>query len=149
MTFMQELRWCLPIICKVGFRLIYTFGFGLIAMVLHEFGHFLSARALGIRVKRIGLCWKGVYVVREAGSPLRSLCVSLAGPLTNATLLLFWHWSKPFALANLCFALVNILPFRGSDGDRVLNYCGEIHRRSLACDPITLVVEPLDRPVAY
>ena len=34
------------------------------------------------------MCMKGMYIVREAGSPTKNLLISLAGPLTNVALLL-------------------------------------------------------------
>ena len=92
---------------------------GILAMVLHEFGHLVTSLMVGIKVKSVGMCMKGMYIVREAGSPMKNMLVSLAGPLTNvALLLLFWHVSTTFALANLCFAICNLAPVRGSDGDR-------------------------------
>lgn len=102
----------------------------IIAMALHELGHLVTALALGIRVKSVGFCWKGAYVVREPGPPLKGLMVSLAGPLTNAALLLFWDRSRIFGIANLCFAIVNLLPIQGSDGDRIMNICQEISKES-------------------
>jgi len=89
-------------------------------MVLHEVGHLLAALALGIKIRSVGLRWKGLYTVREAGPPAKSLLISLAGPLTNAVLLFGWHWSPTFGLANLCFAVCNLLPIDGSDGERAL-----------------------------
>jgi Zn-dependent protease len=101
------------------------FVLGLLAMLLHEAGHLLAALALGIKIKSVALRWKGLATVREAGPPDKNLLVSLAGPFTNVLLLLLWHWSPRFGLANLCFAAVNLLPINGSDGDRALN-CLEI-----------------------
>ena len=104
---------------------------GLSAMVLHEFGHVVTSLMVGIRVKSIGLCMKGMYVVREAGSPAKNLLVSLAGPLTNvALILLFWHTSRTFTLANLCLAICNLAPVHGSDGDRALRCLEEMQRES-------------------
>ena len=37
------------------------------AIALHEFAHVIAALCLGVKVKRFGLCWRGVYIVREAG----------------------------------------------------------------------------------
>ena len=91
---------------------------GLVAATLHEVGHLLAARAVGVNVKAIGFTWKGMYMVREAGPPAKNLLVSLAGPLMNATLLLFWPLSPAFGLANLCFAFCNLLPIQNSDGER-------------------------------
>lgn len=93
---------------------------GILAMLLHEIGHILAALALGIRVRTVGLRWKGLYTVREAGPPTKNALVSLAGPLTNALLIVLWvHWPT-FGLANLCFAFFNLLPIQGSDGERIL-----------------------------
>ena len=110
-----------------------TLFLGLSAMVLHEFGHLVTSLMVGVKVKGIGLCAKGMYVVREAGSPMKNLVVSLAGPLTNvALLLLFWHASPMFTLANLCFAVCNLAPVKGSDGDRVLMCLEEMQKHSTA-----------------
>jgi Zn-dependent protease len=107
-----NLRWSLPILQGIGL--------GLGAMVLHEAAHVVAALALGIEVKRVGLGWKGIYTVRDQGTPGKNALVSLAGPLTNLVLILCWHWWPTFGLANLCVGAVNLLPIEGSDGLRVL-----------------------------
>src|SRR5579859_398671 len=118
--------------------LVGTLFLGLSAMVLHEFGHLVTSWMVGIKVKSVGLCMKGMYVVREAGSPAKNMLVSLAGPLTNvAFILLFWHVSTIFTLANLCFAICNLAPVRGSDGDRALACFEQMQRESAsAATPI-------------
>lgn len=105
-------HWLLPV--------FWGMGLGVLAMVLHECGHMLAALVLGVQVKSLGFRWKGFYVVRDAGTPTKNLFISLAGPLTNAVLLLGWPLSKRLFLANLCCAFVNLLPIQGSDGDRAL-----------------------------
>jgi Zn-dependent protease len=103
---------------------------GLGAMVLHEAGHLAYAWALGVKVKRIGVSLKGVYIVRAPGSSYQNLMISLAGPLTNVASLFLWHQYPLFGLANLYFVVFNLLPLRGSDGSRVLEilntYWGEM-----------------------
>ena len=100
-------------------------------MVLHEFGHLATSLMVGIKVKSIGLCMKGMYIVREAGSPAKNLLISLAGPLTNvALILLFWHVSTKFVLANLCLAICNLVPIKGSDGDRALVCIEQMQKQS-------------------
>ncbi len=95
---------------------------GLLAMALHETGHLITSLAVGLKVKGVGLCLKGFYIVREAGTPSKNLLVTLAGPLTNiALLIIFWHASSVFTLANMCFAICNLAPVKGSDGDRALD----------------------------
>ncbi|MFZ0743996.1 MAG: hypothetical protein WAM85_06300 [Terracidiphilus sp.] len=92
---------------------------GVLAMALHEAAHLAMALAVGVRIKKIGFHWKGLYTLREAGSPAKNALISLAGPLANLALLLTWHWSATFGIANLCFTFFNLLPLQGSDGDRV------------------------------
>ncbi len=93
---------------------------GVLAMFLHESGHLVAAFALGVRVKTVGLRWKGLYTVREAGTPAENILISLAGPSTNLLLMLLWPLSENFFLANLCYAAFNLLPIEGSDGERVM-----------------------------
>ncbi len=108
-----------------------TLFLGLLAMVLHETGHLVTSLMVGIKVKSVGLCMKGMYVVREAGPPAKNLVVSLAGPLTNvALLLLFWHTSRTFTLANMCLAICNLVPIRGSDGDRAWTCVEEMQKEA-------------------
>lgn len=115
------------------FSLAGTLFLGLTAMVLHEFGHVATSLMLGIKVKTIGLCMKGMYVVREAGSPAKNLLISLTGPLTNvALILLFWGHSPKFVLANVCLAFFNLVPVKGSDGDRALDCLQQMQKESAA-----------------
>lgn len=108
-----------------------TMFLGVSAMVLHEFGHLATSLMIGVKVKSVGMCMKGMYIVREAGSPMKNLLVSLAGPLTNvALILLFWHVSPTFTLANMCLAICNLAPVRGSDGDRVWTCFEQMQRES-------------------
>jgi Zn-dependent protease len=93
---------------------------GVLAMTLHEAAHLVTALILGVKVKNVGFCWKGLYTVREAGPPAKNLLISLAGPLTNLLLIACWPLSRSFGLANLCFFFFNLIPLQGSDGDRAL-----------------------------
>ncbi len=112
-----DLYWFFPVV-KGAF-------FGLLAMALHEVGHLCAALGVGLRVKRVGLGWKGMYTVREAGPPGKNVVVSAAGPAANLLLIAFWAWSPIFGLANLCCGVCNLLPIPGSDGERILGLLRE------------------------
>jgi len=92
---------------------------GVLAMVLHECGHLAAAAALGVRIKRVGIQWKGIFTVREQGTVRQNLIIALAGPSVNLLLIALGPWLPMFSLANLCCVLVNMLPIKGSDGFRV------------------------------
>jgi Zn-dependent protease len=92
----------------------------LAVVVLHELGHLAAAFSLGIPVKRVGVTWKGMYIVRETGPAMANLITTLAGPLLNLALAIAWPVSREFALANMVFAIGNLLPLQGSDGLRAL-----------------------------
>lgn len=95
-------------------------GLGVLAMLLHECGHLLTAFALGVRVKKVGMKWnKGLYIIREQGAVHQNLLIALAGPLVNMLMISTGHSVPLFALANCCCALANMLPIEGSDGCRV------------------------------
>jgi Zn-dependent protease len=91
------------------------------AVLLHEMAHVLAARASGIRVKRVGIAWKGPYIVREQGPAVANLCIALAGPVLNLALALsFWRFAPQFGLVNLALGGYNLLPIRGLDGCHAL-----------------------------
>ncbi len=119
------LHWSLPVLEWFS-PVLEGFLLGLLALVLHELGHALAATIVGVRVKGIGLDWKGLYLRREAGTPAKNLIISAAGPLTNILLVTFWAWWPMFGLANACYALFNMLPLPGADGERVMRCWLEI-----------------------
>src|SRR5690349_16486846 len=81
---------------RAGFAATYIL-LAVFALAIHEAGHILSAIALGIRVKQIGITWRGPFIVREQGSPAASAVVSLAGPVLNVILaLVYWEASPLF-----------------------------------------------------
>jgi Zn-dependent protease len=92
-----------------------------VGLIVHEAGHVCAARPFGLRLKRIGLTWRGPYVIRETGAPMVNVIVSAAGPLVNLVLAaLAWHDLRAFAFANLILGLANLVPTRNSDGRRIL-----------------------------
>jgi Zn-dependent protease len=94
---------------------------GIPAMFFHECGHIAVALFCGVKIKKVGLSWMGLYTVREAGPRWANLCVSFAGPAANFALAFALRNMLPgFAWINLVAALFNLLPIPNSDGSRIL-----------------------------
>src|SRR5258707_7658802 len=88
-------------------------GSAALAVLLHESAHLVAAYLGGVRVKHVGLSWRGPYIVREPGTPLQNTFVSLSGPAMNLLLcLLCWRLSETFAFVNGFLAVMNLLPIR-------------------------------------
>jgi Zn-dependent protease len=88
-----------------------------LAVLLHESAHLVAAYLGGVRVKHVGLSWKGPYIVREPGTPVQNTFISLSGPPTNLALCILCRYlSGTFAFVNGFLALMNLLPIRSSDG---------------------------------
>ena len=105
-------------------------GLGLLALLLHEMGHLLTARGLGYAVRSVELWPFGAAMTTDAGGR-GSLPVALAGPLSGlvaaAMSLLLLRLlpqtgtvMEPFFHMNLTLSAVNLLPAAPLDGGRVV-----------------------------
>ena len=103
-----------------------TFLLGMLVSVLfHECAHATVARSLGFKVNKVGLTWKGPYVKIERQEQDKwnlVWLIALAGPVSNLFLAAYFYaFDRPLlAVFNLTFALVNLIPFWGSDGAFIL-----------------------------
>ena len=118
-------------------------------VLLHELGHALAARRLGIPVREIVLLPIGgvARLERNPGRPLHELLIAAAGPLVNGVIaiglaaLLWWHGELPAAAgtmaadfaapslrgalywllgSNVLLVLFNLVPAFPMDGGRIL-----------------------------
>ena len=108
-------------------------GLAFFALVIHEAGHVLFALALGIQVKRVGVTWRGPFIVREQGAPVASAVISLSAPVLNLVFAVaYWHAAPMFAHINMVLGLWNLLPFRGSDGSHAWNSLNGAHAANMS-----------------
>lgn len=104
-----------------------------LCMACHEAGHVMLARVHRVAVKKIGFSWMGMYIQREraAGWPEVSICI--AGAAVNLALAIaFWDVNSWFALCNLTFAWVNILPIPHADGSHALEALRAMYQEARA-----------------
>jgi len=129
---MHNTGWVLVGCCAIvgvqldGWRLGLVVGALLVvSLLLHEVGHMLVAKLLGVPVHEFGLRLLGAYNHREyAGSRRDEILISAAGPLTNLLLAVPLFYvpliGVPLAICNLELGIFNLLPIPSSDGLRIL-----------------------------
>lgn len=113
--------------------LLFKCALVVLCMACHEAGHIMLARAHNVTVKKIGVSWMGMYIQRErtVGWPEVSICI--AGAAMNLALAIaFWDVNSWFALCNLTFAWVNVLPIPHSDGSHALEALRAMYQRASA-----------------
>lgn len=94
-----------------------------LAILLHELAHVAVAWTHGVKIKRLGISWRGPFIVREhAAVPMTDAKIALAGPVANLILALsFWQSAHVFALVNLILGVYNLIPFiPRNDGSHAL-----------------------------
>ncbi len=102
-----------------------------VAIVIHEFGHFFTAKKLGYKVSKFSLSPYGVELsyFDQNINYRDELCIALAGPLANfASMLLvialwwlfptIYFFTESFVFISLLIALFNLLPAYPLDGGR-------------------------------
>lgn len=113
----MTLHFTLLLLLSVAAKVALVF----LCMLLHEAGHLLACARFDIPVHHLGLNWMGMYLRRRRGNGWHELITCLAGPGMNLLVaLLFWHTNYWFALCNLTFGWVNLLPIPYSDGSNAL-----------------------------
>lgn len=108
------------------------------SLIAHEAGHMLLAKVSRTRVKAMGFCKWGVYLRREKSSLFSTeIAIAAAGPAVNLLIAYFLHdfsGSGPLAwLAqmNVVLFIINMAPFGGSDGKRILTTWRELRSARL------------------
>ena len=98
-----------------------------LAAAVHECGHLLAARLLGIPLRLLELDLMGAKIVPAKALPSyrAEALLAASGPLFSIVLALpFLSATSPFSVAlraaTLSFALFNLMPIEGFDGGRVL-----------------------------
>jgi membrane-associated protease RseP (regulator of RpoE activity) len=95
------------------------------SLLAHEAGHLVAAKLCGVRVKAIGLCFKGAYLRRKDSKHAGTeLVIALCGPIASILLFLILQGDSPVirwvAHLNLVVGVSNLLPIPSTDGARIV-----------------------------
>jgi len=72
-----------------------------LSVIIHEAAHVAIAWMHGVKIKRLGVSWRGPFIVREQGEPTADAKIVIAGPLANLLQgLACWHQAPLFAQIN-------------------------------------------------
>ena len=103
------------------------------ALLVHEWGHWLASRLMGERIDALKLTpFGGVMIYQEGKSPskgIRGICIACAGPAANYLFLMIagrmtqmfnQELLRSIVLSNAAMLFVNMLPALPLDGGRAL-----------------------------
>ena len=94
------------------------------SLAAHEAGHAITATLTGTKFSAMGLCLRGAYLRRNRAKGTLEILISSAGPFVNFMIAMALLNSQGIlqwlAQMNLFLAVINLLPYRGSDGQRIL-----------------------------
>jgi Zn-dependent protease len=96
-----------------------------VSLLVHELGHAIAAVLLDVQVHRIGLKFIGAYTHRKyATRPIHDVIITASGPLASVFMtvasLFVPRVGVWLATWNFGIVVVNLIPFPGTDGYRIL-----------------------------
>ena len=111
----------LAMVCLIGWLDMSVCICFLIAVMIHELSHLITAVLHGGHVERIVFRCCGAVIQTQSMSYTAEIYVALAGPLANiVTTLIAKNRYGQFAVISLLLAIVNLLPIYPMDGGRML-----------------------------
>lgn len=104
------------------------------SVAIHEMGHLLMIRLMGISVYFIRFSVFGARIGTGPMGPWQELLCAAAGPLAGIVLILCGRWFPLSAFFSFFHTVWNLLPFGDHDGARILGSLWELVRK-IPCKP--------------
>ena len=105
------------LIMVVPFRLFMAW---LLAILIHEFGHYIALRVFGITIYSIEIKLLSVLMRTEPIEGWKEAICAAAGPMAGLCLLLFARFLPCTAIFAFLHSIYNLLPFFPLDGGRIV-----------------------------
>lgn len=104
------------------------------SVAIHELGHLLMIRCLGIPVRSVCFGFSGARIETDPMEPWQEALCAAAGPLAGVILICCGRWF-PLSAVFACFHTVwNLIPVGDHDGARILR-CLWAMVRKIPCKP--------------
>lgn len=106
-----------------------------ISVALHELGHVLAAKIVGWKFHGVKFSLSGIYTIIEQNDnePYHIWKVASAGLIVNLLLAAIFIWLSLYfpilyliAIFNIILFLINIIPFKGTDGEKIFNHIKQL-----------------------
>lgn len=120
---MVPLRWLLGAVVAAG---------------IHELGHLLALKWMGIPVTGINIGFGGAKIQTAPMGRWEELAAAGAGPMAGLILVLFARWMPCCAVCAAVQTVFNLLPVGQQDGKRILK-CAAGERISRICEICTIL----------
>lgn len=92
----------------------------LLAVVIHEFCHYLALRVCKVTIISVSISATGIKMETELMTGKQEFICALSGPLGGFLILLLARWLPCTAICALVHSLFNLIPIYPLDGGRAL-----------------------------
>jgi Zn-dependent protease len=115
----------------------------ILGILVHELAHVIAAMILKVPVYEVGISFVGAYTRRKhASCRLHEAAIASAGPIASLALVIILFFvpviGSWLAAWNLAIAVLNMIPFPGTDGHRIVS--------SIFCPSIFGIPKPVQAP---
>ncbi|MEC1178344.1 peptidase [Metasolibacillus meyeri] len=122
-----------PLLLVVLLTMVFTgnialYSIILCSLIIHEVGHLLAAKAVGLQLKScVIMPYGGEIKLQQEGTYLQKLIIAFGGPCATLIGMASCIWlppllAEPFLKAQFYLLCLNLLPFLPLDGGKIICY---------------------------